>query len=141
MDYKDLQDTERKCMDYTDKSHMSLSKTISNLGAEFKDAAKEISATLQSYAVLHAEISAKLDNILNHAKETNGRVHKLEVQVSLLEKETNDRDSNLEKLIATNEAKMKAWVWRSLLIVTLCGSFVWIKESRDLILSILKAIF
>lgn len=85
-------------------------------------------------------INDKLQGILDHVKETNGRVHKLEIVTDHLEREMEKRDSNLEKLIVANEAKLKQWVLKALLIVTLAGSFIWIKETRDIILNIIKAI-
>lgn len=85
-------------------------------------------------------INDKLKGILEHVMETNGRVHKLEVVTDHLEREMEKRDSNLEKLIVANEAKMKHWVLKALIIVTLAGSVIWIKESREVILNIIKAI-
>lgn len=85
-------------------------------------------------------INDKLQGILDHVKETNGRVHKLEMVTDHLEREMEKRDSNLEKLIVANESKIKQWVLKALIIVTLAGSMVWIKESRDVILNIIKAL-
>jgi hypothetical protein len=84
-------------------------------------------------------IDTKLAGILDHVKETNGRVHKLEIITAQLEKEMDERDSNLEKLILQKESYLKQWVLKALIIVSLAGSFVWIKESRDALLHILKA--
>jgi hypothetical protein len=85
-------------------------------------------------------IDSKLSGILDHVKETNGRVHKLEIVTAKLEKEMEERDSNLEKLIFQKEAYLKQWVLKALIVVSLAGSVVWIKESRDIIISIIKAI-
>lgn len=111
--------------------------------------------------MLHG-IDSKLDGILDHVKETNGRVHKLEILTVRLEKDMEERDSMLEKLIfqkeaemkdsltarrrvvddliASKEAYLKQWVLKALIVVTLCGSFIWIKESRDAVISIIKMI-
>lgn len=96
-----------------------------------------------------AGIDQKLTGILDHVKETNGRVHKLEVTTARLEKDMDERDSNLEKLInktdtdirahiKDHENYVKVWVLKTILATTLLGSFIWIKESRDAIISILK---
>jgi hypothetical protein len=85
-------------------------------------------------------ITERLDTLINHAKETNGRVHKLEIITSKLEREIDERDEKLEKLITQKEVYLKNWMLRLLLISMLLGSFLWIKESRDVILSFLKLI-
>lgn len=107
-------------------------------------------------------IDLKLTQVLDHVKETNGRVHKLEILTVRLEKDMEERDSMLEKLIfqkeaeikesltarrrvvddliASKEAYLKQWVLKALIVVTLCGSFIWIKESRDAVISIIKMI-
>ena len=85
-------------------------------------------------------IDSKLINILEHVKETNGRVHKLEIVTKKLEEEMEERDSNLEALILQKEAYLKQWMLKALIIVSLAGSFVWIKESRDVIINILSHI-
>jgi hypothetical protein len=88
--------------------------------------------------MLHG-IDDKLTGILDHVKETNGRVHKLEIVTAKLEKDMDERDEKLEKLIFQKEAHLKQWVLKALIVVSLAGSFVWIKESRDALLSIIKA--
>jgi len=84
-------------------------------------------------------IDQKLGQLLNHVKETNGRVHKLEIVTQKLEREMEERDSNLEKLILAKEAYLKVWMLKALIVVSLAGSFVWIKESRDVLVDLLKA--
>lgn len=96
--------------------------------------------TNREIELMLANIDTKLTGILDHVKETNGRVHKLEMVTDQLEKEMEKRDSNLEKLIVANEAKLKQWVLKALIVVSLAGSFIWIKESRDVLFNILKAI-
>jgi len=137
---KEIQLVEERCRDYTDKSHMAISKTVSNLGGDIKQALEKLSQLVQSSAVEHINLRHALDTIAKNTDETIIKLHKLELEVRNLERETEKRDSNLEKLIEANDQKMRAWVWRTMFIVTLAGSFVWIKESRDLILSIIKAI-
>lgn len=87
-----------------------------------------------------AVINEKLDQIIIHTKETNGRVHKLELVTDKLQKEMQERDNLLESKIREQEGLFKAWVWKILLIVNLAGSFIWIKESREAILHIVKVI-
>jgi hypothetical protein len=89
--------------------------------------------------MLHS-IDTKLTGILDHVKETNGRVHKLELITAQLEKEMAERDENLEKLIFQKEAYLKQWVLKALIVVSLAGSFVWIKESRDVLFHIIQTI-
>ena len=84
-------------------------------------------------------IDQKLTGILDHVKETNGRVHKLEIVTSKLERDMDERDENLEKLILQKEAYLKQWVLKALIVVSLASSVIWIKESRDVLIHILKA--
>ena len=88
-----------------------------------------------------ATIKEQLTQLIEHAKETNGRVHKLEITTARLEKDMDERDANLEKMIQITEKAVKIWALKMMLIVTLFGSFVWIKESRDEIIHIIHAIF
>ncbi len=87
-----------------------------------------------------ATMDGKLDNLLRHAELTNGRVHKLEVAYTHLERDIDTRDSKLEKLIMAVEKTTKIWALKAIIAVTLLGSFVWIKESRDAIIAIIKMI-
>lgn len=118
--------------------------------------------TNREIELMLASIDLKLTQVLDHVKETNGRVHKLEILTVRLEKDMEERDSMLEKLIfqkeaemkdsltarrrvvddliASKEAYLKQWVLKALIVVTLCGSFIWIKESRDAVISIIKMI-
>lgn len=96
--------------------------------------------TNREIELMLASIDQKLTGILDHVKETNGRVHKLEILTGRLEKDMEERDGALEQLILQKEAYLKQWVLKALIVVTLCGSFIWIKESRDVIVSIIKLI-
>jgi len=138
--YKEIQKVEGRCKEYTDKSHMAIAKTVSNLGGDIKKAIEKLSELVQTSAIEHINLRHALDTIAKNTDETILKLHKLEIEVRNLEKDTEKRDSNLEKLIQANDQKMRAWVWRTMFIVTLAGSFVWVKESRDIILSIIKAI-
>jgi uncharacterized protein YpuA (DUF1002 family) len=82
----------------------------------------------------------RLDTLITHAKETNGRVHKLEIAYNKLEDEVKERDAMLEKMILRKEGEIKVWALKAIIGVTLFGSFLWIKESRDVVLSILKQV-
>jgi len=137
---KEIQQAEERSKEYTEKSHMAISKTVSNLGGDIKLALEKLSNLVQSSAIEHINLKHALETIAKNTDETIIKLHKLEVEVRNLEKETANRDSNLEKLIQANDQKLRAWVWRTMFIVTLAGSFVWIKESRDLILSVIKVI-
>lgn len=122
----------------------------------------DIPFTNREIELMLSGIDLKLTQVLDHVKETNGRVHKLEILTVRLEKDMEERDSMLEKLIfqkeaeikesltarrrvvddliASKEAYLKQWVLKALIVVTLCGSFIWIKESRDAVISIIKMI-
>ena len=122
----------------------------------------DIPFTNREIELMLSGIDLKLTQVLDHVKETNGRVHKLEILTVRLEKDMEERDSVLEKLIfqkeaemkdsltarrrvvddliASKEAYLKQWVLKALIVVTLCGSFIWIKESRDAVISIIKMI-
>jgi small nuclear ribonucleoprotein (snRNP)-like protein len=96
--------------------------------------------TNREIELMLAGIDQKLNVLLDHVKETNGRVHKLEIVTAKLEKELDERDENLEKLILEKESTLKIWVLKALIFVTLAGSFIWIQESRDAVLHIIKSI-
>lgn len=96
--------------------------------------------TNREIELMLAGIDQKLSGILDHVKETNGRVHKLEIVTARLEKDMDERDSLLEKLILEKEAYLKQWMLKALIVVSLSGSLIWIKESRDTIISIIKLI-
>lgn len=85
-------------------------------------------------------INEKLDQIIRHTKETNGRVHKLEVRTEHLEKEMLKADAMLEKAIHSKIGTLKVWTLKVVLVALFMGSFLWIKESRDAIIHILKLI-
>jgi chromosome segregation ATPase len=87
-----------------------------------------------------ATIDGKLDTLLAGSKKTDERVGALEVAYNSLETDMRERDSELKNLIEQVEKNTKIWTLKALLVVNLLGSFVWIKESRDVIGSIIKAI-
>lgn len=95
--------------------------------------------TNREIELMLAGIDAKLRGILDQVKEMNGRVHKLEIITVKLEKDMDEHDKGLEKLIFQKEAHLKQWVLKALIVFALAGSFVWIKESRDVLISIIKA--
>jgi hypothetical protein len=136
---RQIQAVEDRGRTYVEKLHGDTSSMISKMISEVQATLTKLSESVHASAITNNNTSNKIDNILDNTKETNGRVHKLEIEIRHLENNTRERDSSLEKLVIANEAKLKAWVWRNLLIVTLAGSFLWIKESRDIILSIIKA--
>lgn len=122
----------------------------------------DVPFTNREIELMLSGIDMKLNQVLDHVKETNGRVHKLEILTVRLEKDMEERDSMLEKLIfqkeaeikdsltarrrvvddliASKEAYLKQWVLKALIVVTLAGSFVWIKESRDAVIHLIKMI-
>lgn len=135
---KAINDAERRSREYTEKSHTDLAGTISKFFGTLTTEIRELKEAIVESGRDRLIINNKLDNITTNTKETNGRVHKLELQVDHLDREAEKRDANLEKLVEQREAAIKNWVLKMLLGVTLLGSFVWIKESRDAIVSVLK---
>ena len=78
--------------------------------------AKDVYDLVLELKVESAVQHEKIDQMLGKQDLTNGRVNKLEKDYS----------------------GIKLWTLKVLIIVNLAGSFVWIKESRDSIISILK---
>lgn len=137
---KAINEAERRSHEYTEKSHTELAGTISKFFGQLTTEIRELKDAIVEGSKDRLIVNTKLDQITINTKETNGRVHKLELQVDHLEREAEKRDSNLEKLIEAREVAVKNWTLKALLIVTMLGSFVWIKESRDAIVAVLKAI-
>lgn len=136
---KAINEAERRAREYTERSHTDLAGTVSKFFGQLTIEIRELKDAVVDSSKDRIMINSKLDTITTNTKETNGRVHKLEIQTNHLEREMEKRDGNLEKLIAAREAAIKNWTLKALLVVTLLGSFVWVKESRDAIIHIIKA--
>lgn len=129
-----IQNAELRSREYTEKSHTDLSGVISKLVGSLQKEMKELQLFVKASEIDRNNIHNKLDRIFENTENTKRRINDVETAIDDLK----SRDAHLEKLIETNEHQIKAWVWRNLLIVSLLGSFLWIKESRDVIVNLLK---
>lgn len=144
---RQVQSAEERAKEYTDRSHMEQSKVVSRFFGALTEKVEKLTELLTDSRVDRNELHGKVDTILSNTRETNGRVHKLELQNDehekehrRIEEEHRDELGQVYDLIKDKESHLKMWVLKALIIVTLIGSFVWIKESRDAIISIIKVI-
>ena len=94
-----------------------------------------ISRLFYDYKADHAEkyarIDTKLDQVIGHVKETNGRVKDLEKKTQII-------DETIEAKVKERKEDIKKSFWLTMKVFAigfLLGSFLWIKESRDFILA------
>lgn len=101
--------------------HGSSNESISRLFYDFKtDVVKEITI-----------LQEQGKEIIKHQKHTNGRVTKNEEELEKI-------DKHLQGLVSKSEIKkVQKNIYKVMLVGFLVGSLIWIKESRDTILSIL----
>lgn len=78
-----------------------------------------------------------ISQILFMVESINKHLEQLNSKVATNVKNIGELDAKVDK----NDTLTRAWTWKVLLGVTMIGSFVWIQESRDVILSILSALF
>lgn len=87
-----------------------------------------------------ATIKEQLNTLIKKGDETDKKVVALEKAYSNMEQEVNEMRSEFEAVLEKRDGLLKIWVLKAIIGVTLVGSFVWIKESRDAILHIFQAI-
>lgn len=103
------------------KMQESSGSTVSRLFFDFK----------ADHADKYARIDTKLDQVIGHVKETNGRVKDLEKKTQIL-------DDTIEAKVKERKEDIKKNFWLTMKIFAvgfILGSFLWIKESRDLMIA------
>lgn len=95
----------------------------------------------------HAVVSEKLDKVIEHTSKTNGRVHKLEIEDRRIEEQTKELFGSLKVDMEQRHGEVmqelgkkadRSWVWKTVVVVIFASSFIFIKESRDAIISLLN---
>ena len=85
-----------------------------------------------------ARIEERIITLVTEGKRTDQRVEALEVAYNTMEEEVRQLRNDVHEMVNSKESALKIWVLKTILAVTLLGSFVWIKESRDAIISIIQ---
>lgn len=85
-----------------------------------------------------ATIKEQLATLIRKGDETDKKVVALEKAYSNMEQEVNEMRADFEKVLDKRDEALKVWMLKAIIGVTLLGSFVWIKESRDAIGGIIK---
>jgi predicted nucleic acid-binding Zn-ribbon protein len=87
-----------------------------------------------------ARIEERIITLVTEGKRTDQRVQALEEAYNSMENEVRSLRDEVREMIEQKHNALKIWTLKALIITTLAGSFVWIKESRDAILSIIHAL-
>ena len=87
-----------------------------------------------------ATIKEQLATLIRKGDITDKKVDALEKAYSSMEVEVNEMRADFEKVLDKRDEALKVWTLKAIIGVTLLGSFLWIKESRDAIIHIIKAI-
>lgn len=87
-----------------------------------------------------ATIKEQLNTLIKKGDITDKKVDALEKAYSTMEQEVNEMRLEFEQVLDKRDGLLKIWMLKAIIGVTLVGSFVWIKESRDAIIHIIKAI-
>lgn len=85
-----------------------------------------------------ATIKEQLATLIRKGDETDKKVVSLEKAYSSMEVEVTEMRADFEKVLDKRDEALKVWMLKAIIGVTLLGSFVWIKESRDAIGGIIK---
>lgn len=114
------------------RMHGSSNESISRLFYDFRtDVVKEI-----------AILQAQGKEIIKHQKVTNGRVNKNEEELELIHKDMQNVCTSQDLELLNGKLRKNFWLTMKILTaVFLMGSFIWIKESRDFILSVFFKFF
>lgn len=132
MSRETLADIKRHISDEITRMHGSSNDSISRLFYDFKtEVVKEI-AILQHQG----------EQIIKHQKTTNGRVNRNEKELESINEQLHGVCTAQDIEEVRKENKKTFWLTMKIVAVGfLIGSFLWIKESRDFIISILFKIF
>lgn len=87
-----------------------------------------------------ATIKEQLSTLIRKGDITDKKVDALEKAYGLMETEVNEMRKDFEAVLDKRDEALKVWVLKAIIGVTLLGSFVWIKESRDAIISVIQHI-
>ena len=87
-----------------------------------------------------ARIEERIITLVTEGKRTDQRVQALEEAYNSMEQEVRSLRDEVREMIEEKHNALKIWTLKALILTTMAGSFVWIKESRDAILSIIHAI-
>jgi hypothetical protein len=87
-----------------------------------------------------ARIEERIITLVTEGKRTDQRVGALEVAYNSMEEEVRNLRVEVREMIEQKHSALKIWTLKALILTTLAGSFIWIKESRDAILSIIHAL-
>lgn len=74
--------------------------------------------------------SSEIQKVKEQVMFTNGKIAEAKVEIAQLEKTMHKEDRRVSK-------ESRNWI----LVALLFGSFLWVKESRDVIISIVRAFF
>ena len=87
-----------------------------------------------------ATIKEQLNTLIKKGDITDKKVDALEKAYSAMEVEVNEKRAEFEQVLDKRDGLLKIWMLKAIIGVTLIGSFVWIKESRDAIIGIISHI-
>ncbi len=87
-----------------------------------------------------ARIEERIITLVTEGKRTDQRVQSLEEAYNAMEQEVSGLRAEVREMIEQKHSELKIWTLKAIIMVTLAGSFIWIKESRDAILGIIHAI-